>query len=230
MTYLWQDCAIAMFPHFIMPFRIPHLSVLFTPTDLAGSHFTTRNGMCPWDILCSLPQAFANLSESLCHTLPCGVEEEIILVIFIYFLLKLYYSICPLTSSLSWRQGFLIFTFIYFFLSPFAYPLGYRHLSKARHGCTTKLKSFRSHLVQALYKALYLILIFFLYFLKRGPHTLCKCPVYKCWVHSWVRLMWRPIAFAAGLNIWMIFCIVLMAWQLTVWSLPYHWNDQKHES
>lgn len=44
-----KDGAIATFPHFfIMPFRIPPLSVLLTTTDLAGSHFTIQYGMCPW--------------------------------------------------------------------------------------------------------------------------------------------------------------------------------------
>lgn len=73
-----------MFPHFIMPFRNPHLIVLLTTTDLGGSHFTTRMECVQGGILCSLPQAFANPSESLRHTLPCGVEEEVILVILIF--------------------------------------------------------------------------------------------------------------------------------------------------
>lgn len=113
-----------------------------------------------------------------------------------------------------------IFPYLHLLIPPpllFAYSLGNRHLSMARHGCTTKLKSFRSHLVQAPYKALYLI---FSYFFKKRTPTLCKRPVHKSRVHSWVKLTSRPVTFAAGLNnICVIFCIVLIAWQLTIGSL-----------
>lgn len=148
-----------MFPHiFIMPFRVPHLTVPFTShrPHWASLHKSVCNGPVE-AVLCSLPQALASPSESLHHILSSGRSY----FGYIYFSsLKSYYDICPLISSLPVNVDFLIFTFIYSSPSPFCIFSGVQTFEYGQRWMYREAKKLQVSFVQAPYKALHLILIF----------------------------------------------------------------------
>lgn len=178
-AHLWQDCAIALFPHLlIVPFGGPHLTVSPTTYQSRGSHFTHEKRQSSLLFLRHSPA----LQESLHHSLPCGVGEKWLWP-YLFFFAHIIFWYLPL-KCLFLSECWVFHIYIYLF---------HILLSITRGGCTTKLRSvsFRDpYLYRPLTKPC--AWFWFFCFLKKKALHACKLLVRKFWIPSWVWLIWRP--------------------------------------